>query len=657
MEYTKLFSKGKLGSLEVKNRIVMAPLAMGVADENQNFGEAFHDYLMERVNGGVGMIVIENTRVDDIHGVAANCQASVATDEKIASLTKMVKEIHEHNVIVFTQLHHPGRETFMNLNGNEPLWSSSSRSCGVCQQETHEMTTEEVEEVIQKFIDGAVRSQKAGCDGVELHGAHGYLISQFLSPYTNQRKDRFGGSFENRLNFVKEIVEGIFEECGKAFPVGIRLTVDELLQNNNVGEYLKLEDGIKVAKACEEMGMTYINVSNGIYESFNSLSEPMTYDQGCRTPLIRAIKDNVNIPIIAVNMVKEPWMAEKMLQDNLVDFVALGRAVVADPNWAKKAFEHREDEINRCISCTYCFETLVSDTIGGIGPVKCAVNPKAGRESIYKNINKNGDNRFIMVVGAGVSGLQCAKVLAERNFKVIVYEKDAVVGGQINIANKPPKKDKINWIVEYLMNQLNKLGVEVKTSAPVTKDLINSLHPYAVVVATGANQIKPSFIKGVEKENVYTIDQVLCSKNPITNQKVVLIGSGVSGLETAEFLCKNNNKLTIVEMQDSIGKGVYVQHYLDAMDILSKYDINYMPSNKLIEITDNGVITENVDTNDKTEITADVVVLSLGVRSENKLYNELKGSIEKVYIVGDASKTGRIADATRSAFELAYNLD
>lgn len=657
MKYKKLFSKGKLGSLEVKNRIVMAPLAMGVAESNQTFGDAFHDYLMERVRGGVGMIVIENTRVDDLHGVAATCQASVASDLQIDSLKKMIDEIHSHNVIVFTQLHHPGRETFMNLNGNEPLWSSSNRPCGVCQQETYEMTTEEVEEVIQKFIDGAVRSKKAGCDGVELHGAHGYLISQFLSPYTNQRKDRFGGSFENRLNFVIEIVEGIFAECGRDFPVGIRLTVDELLQDNQVREYLKLEDGIKVAKACEEMGMTYINVSNGIYESFNSLSEPMTYDQGCRTPLIRAIKDNVNIPVIAVNMVKEPWLAEKMLEENLVDFVGLGRAVVADPEWSKKAFEHREEEINRCISCTYCFETLVSDTIGGKGPVKCAVNPRAGRENRYKEYKKTGDDRFVMVVGAGVSGLQCAKVLAERNFKVIVYEKNEVVGGQINIANKPPKKEKINWIIEYLMIQLKKLGVEIKTSTLVTKEMIQSLKPYAVIVATGANQMKPSFIKGIEKDSVYTIDQILSSKTPVANKNIVLVGSGVSGLETAEFICENKNQLTIVEMQDSIGKGVYVQHYLDAMDRLSKFDITYMPSNKLIEVTENGVIVENVETHNKQNISADVVVVSLGVCSDNKLYNEIKDSMDRVYVIGDASKSGRIADATRSAFELAYTLE
>ena len=316
MKYPNLFKPGTIGNLTIKNRIVMCALAMGVSDENQCIGEDFMAYLMERAKGGVGMIVLENTRVDDEHGVAAPKQASLARDEQIAPMAKAVEALHAEDVKLFAQLHHPGRETFSNINGNEPVWSSSSKSCGVCQQETHEMTTEEVEQVIAKFVAAAVRAKKAGCDGVELHGAHGYLISQFLSPYTNQRTDRFGGSFENRMQFVKEIIEGIQKECGKDYPIGIRISVDELLEPNGVKEYLRLEDGVKVCQELEKMGLVYINVSNGIYESFNSLSEPTTYPQGCRSDRIRAVKDAVNIPVIAVNMIKEPWFAEKMLEED-----------------------------------------------------------------------------------------------------------------------------------------------------------------------------------------------------------------------------------------------------------------------------------------------------------------------------------------------------
>ena len=656
MKYPKLFTPGKIGSLTIKNRMVMCALAMGISDANQCIGDDFLAYLMERAKGGIGMIVLENTRVDDEHGVAAPKQASFARDEQIAPAAKAIAALHAEDVKVFAQLHHPGRETFMNINSNEPLWSSSSRPCGVCQQETHEMTTTEVELVIQKFIQAAVRAQKAGCDGIELHGAHGYLISQFLSPYTNQRTDRFGGSFENRLQFVKEIILGIQEACGKEYPIGIRLTVDELLAPNGVKEYLHLADGVKVCQELEKLGLVYINVSNGIYESFNSLSEPTTYPQGCRTELIRAVKDAVHIPVIAVNMVKEPWFAEKMLDDNLVDFVGLGRAVVADPEWPKKAYEGREEEINRCISCTFCFETLVSDAIPDKNPVKCAVNPRAGREHHYPNYPQDGNGRTVVVVGAGVGGLEAARVLGERGFHVIVLEKAGAVGGQINIADKPPRKEKMDWIVDYELVQLKKFDVTILVNVEATAERIASYHPYAVILATGATPIKPESIPGVDLENTLTFEEVLCDKKPLYKKQVTIIGSGATGLETAEFLCERGNKVTIVEMLDEIGKGVYVQTYLDCMDKLSKFDINYKPSTKLVEVRKGCAVLQDEKTQKREEYPTDYVVLAMGVHSENPLAEACQKICKHVMVIGDAKAVGRIESAVRDGFEAAYDL-
>ena len=597
----------------------MCALAMGVSDDRQCIGEDFLAYLMERAKGGVGLIVLENTRVDDEHGVAAPWQASVARDEQIAPMARAVEALHGEGVKVFAQLHHPGRETFSNLNGDEPVWSSSSKPCGVCQQETHEMTTAEAEAIIGKFVAGAVRAQKAGVDGIELHGAHGYLISQFLSPYTNQRTDRFGGSFEKRLQFVKEIIQGIRRECGNDFVLGIRLTVDELLAPNGVQEYLTLEDGVKVCKELEKMGLDFINVSNGIYESFNSLSEPTTYPQGCRSQRILAVKKAVNIPVIAVNMVKEPWFAEKMLEEGLVDFVGLGRAVVADPQWAVKAAEGREKEINRCISCTFCFETLVSDTIAGKGPVKCAVNPRAGREHRYPGYKKDGAGKTVVIVGAGVGGLEAARVLGERGFHVVILEKEGRVGGQINIADRPPHKEKMDWIVEYELSQFKKHDVQIIVNTEADLELIASYSPYAIVLATGGTPIKPASIPGSGLEEAITFKEVLCNEKVLEGKKVTVIGSGATGLETAEFLCARGNEVTIVEMLDTIGQGVYVQHYLDAMNKLSKYDVTYKPKTKLLEIKKGAAILEHLEDGTQEEYPSDYVVLAMGVKSVNPL--------------------------------------
>lgn len=656
MKYSKLFKPGKIGNLSIKNRIVMCPLAMGISDDNQCVGEDFLAYLMERVKGGVGMIIMENTRIDDEHGVAAPWQASVARDEQIEPLAKAVQAIHQEDVKVLVQLHHPGRETFSNLNSNEPVWSSSAKPCGVCGQETHEMTTKEVETIIGKFIAGAKRAKAAGVDGVELHGAHGYLISQFLSPYTNQRTDRFGGSFEGRLEFVKEIIKGIRIACGDEFTLGIRLTVDELLAPNGVEEYLKLEEGVKVCQELEKLGINYINVSNGIYESFNSLSEPTTYPQGCRTPLIRAIKEAVQVPIIAVNMIKEPWFAEKMLEEDLVDFVGLGRAVVADPEWAIKAMEEREQEINRCISCTFCFETLVSDAIAGTGPVKCAVNPRAGREYTYPDYKKDGEGKTVVIVGAGVAGLEAARVLSQRKFNVVVLEKEGKVGGQINVGDRPPHKEKMDWIVDYELVQLKKLGVSIHVNVEATKELIESYNPYAIILATGGAPIKPVSIPGINLENAVTFKEVLGDEKVLEGKKVAVIGSGATGLETAEYLCTKGNDVTIVEMKDSIGEGVYVQHYLDAMDKLSKYNVIYKDKTKLTEIKNNAIVLEQAKEGTIEEYPIDYVVLALGVYSVNPLEETAKELCDKVSVIGDAAKVGRIEGAIRSGFEVAYAL-
>lgn len=657
MKYPNLFTEGKIGNVTIRNRIVMCALAMGVSDDRQCIGEDFLAYLMERARGGVGLIVLENTRVDDEHGVAAPWQASVARDEQIASLAEAAEALHKEGVKVFAQLHHPGRETFSNLNGNEPVWSSSSRPCGVCQQETHEMTTEEAETVIGKFIAGAVRAMRAGVDGVELHGAHGYLISQFLSPYTNQRTDRFGGSFEKRLQFVKEIIQGIRRECGNDFVLGIRLTVDELLAPNGVKEYLTLEQGVQVCRELEKMGLDFINVSNGIYESFNSLSEPTTYPQGCRSQRIRAVKEAVKIPVIAVNMVKEPWFAEKMLEEKLTDFVGLGRAVVADPQWALKALEGREDEINRCISCTFCFETLVSDTIAGKGPVKCAVNPRAARECRYPGYKKDGAGRTVVIAGAGVSGLEAARVLGERGFHVIVLEKEGRAGGQINIADRPPRKEKMDWIVEYELSQLKKMDVEIRVNTEADADMIASWQPYAVFLATGGAPVKPASIPGSDLENAVTFKEVLCDEKPLYGKKVTVIGSGATGLETAEFLCARGNEVTVVEMLDTIGQGVYVQHYLDAMDKLSQYQVTYMPKTRLMEIKRDCAVLKHLEDGAIEDCPSDYVVLAMGVRPVNPLEEECRKICGHVAVIGDAGQVGRIEGAVRSGFEAAYGLE
>ena len=634
----------------------MMPMATDLADKNGIVTPRQIRYYQERAKGGIGMIINEYTGVDDVDSIPSIHNLRIARDYHISEMEKLTDAVHLYGCKIAAQIHHGGATSNPNFTGRQNL-APSAVPIADGRPVPKEMTLEDIKRVEQKFIDAAVRCQKAGYDAVELHGAHGYLISQFLSPYTNQRTDRFGGSFEKRLQFVKEIIQGIRRECGNDFVLGIRLTVDELLAPNGVQEYLTLEDGVKVCKELEKMGLDFINVSNGIYESFNSLSEPTTYPQGCRSQRILAVKKAVNIPVIAVNMVKEPWFAEKMLEEGLVDFVGLGRAVVADPQWAVKAAEGREKEINRCISCTFCFETLVSDTIAGKGPVKCAVNPRAGREHRYPGYKKDGAGKTVVIVGAGVGGLEAARVLGERGFHVVILEKEGRVGGQINIADRPPHKEKMDWIVEYELSQFKKHDVQIIVNTEADLELIASYSPYAIVLATGGTPIKPASIPGSGLEEAITFKEVLCNEKVLEGKKVTVIGSGATGLETAEFLCARGNEVTIVEMLDTIGQGVYVQHYLDAMDKLSKYDVTYKPKTKLLEIKKGAAILEHLEDGTQEEYPSDYVVLAMGVKSVNPLEAACKEICGNVMVVGDAGQPGRIEGAVRSGFEAAYGLE
>ena len=305
--YEKLFTPGKIGNVTVKNRLVMSPMGIGLAELDGSPSEDMLAFYEARAMGGAGLIIPEITRVNDVHGAGLMRQLSVTQDRHIPGLARLATAVHKHGAKIFIQLHHPGRETVTALTGGQPVVSASAIPCKYLQQETRALTTEEVQHLIAQFVAGAARVQKAGCDGVELHAAHGYLLQQFLSPYTNKREDQYGGSFENRLRMLSEIIAGIRETCGPDFPIGVRLSVEEFLDKTGVSEdYIHIQDGVKIAMALESMGIDFVDVSVGLYETGITCVEPISYPQGWRRELIKAVKDHVHIPVIGVSSIREP---------------------------------------------------------------------------------------------------------------------------------------------------------------------------------------------------------------------------------------------------------------------------------------------------------------------------------------------------------------
>lgn len=654
--YKKLFEQGNIGKVTINNRLVMSPMGCGLANLDGTPSEDMIAFYEARAIGGAGLIIPEITRVNDVHGAGLMRQLSVTKDRHIEGLAKLSQAVHKHGSKIFIQLHHPGRETVSVLLGGQPVVAPSPIPCKYLNQNTRALETEEVKQLIQQFIDGAVRVQKAGCDGVELHAAHGYLLQQFLSPYTNKREDEYGGSFENRLRIVTEIIDGIRKECGADFPVGVRLSVEEFLDKTGVTEdYIHIQDGIKIAVALEKAGIDFIDVSCGLYETGITSVEPISFPQGWRRDMLSAVKSNVNIPVIGVSVLREPAAAEKFLEEGVEDFISMGRTWLADEEWGRKVREGREKELRKCINCLRCFESLNEYNAAGL-PLECAVNPRCARERKYENLLHDTKGHTAVVVGGGPAGMCAAQTLAKRGVKVTLIDRQSELGGIINVGKKPPLKERMQWIADYYNEEFKRLGVEVKLNTEATADLVTAYKPDAVILATGSVAIIPQSIPGVHGDNVFTIEAVLSGKADLKGKKVAVIGAGLTGLETAEYLCAGGNKVTIIDMLDKVAPNTNHTNVADVCGRLAKHGADYLLGHALKEIKADGVILENLKNHEESNIAVDAVVLSLGNRPDQTLVSELEAKGVSVKLVGNAVKDGTIAPAVRTGYEAAREL-
>lgn len=650
--YEKLWSEGKIGSLVLRNRIVMEPMGHYFADYDGNATDRVINFYGARAKGGVGLIITEVVRVNDEHGRADGGQLSLAKDERIASFKKLADEIHKYGSAIFVQLHHPGRQGFSALNGNEPMRSASDVECQAVHQPVRPMTIEEIKSLVKDFAVAAARAKASGIDGVELHCAHGYLLQQFISPYSNKRTDEYGGSLENRLRIVREIIEAIRAECGYDYPLIARVTVDEFLRINGIDDGIKYEDGLEVCKLLESYGLDALDISAGLYETMNVSWEPAGYEQGWKSYLAKGVKEIVNVPVFCTAVIRDPDYAEKLLAENYCDFVGSARQHLADPEWGNKARDGRVKEIRKCISCLNCMETLFNADTTGIA-VQCAVNVQAGMEAEYELFKEDGNGRTVVIIGAGPAGLEAARVFALRKFKPVIFEQNAYIGGQLEYANKPPKKDKISWLIDYYKVQCELLDIEIRLGTPATLEAVKSLEPVAVFAACGSSPIIPKSIEGINSPNVLTTTDILSGAIKLENKDVCVVGAGMTGIETADLLASQGNRIKLFEMAGDIGPGMFFQNLIDVMGRLMPTGAQTFAGHRLVKIDENSAEFERIQDGARVMCDFDKLVLSLGT-NPNPVNEEILAAYPDIVRLGDAQKSGRIRAAVESGFKAAF---
>jgi len=633
--FQNLFKPGLIGAVALKNRLMMPPISTNLAGKDGTVSEDLIFHYAERARGGVGMITVENVCISyplARHGMA---QPRIDDDRFIAGLRRLSDAIHAGGAKAAVELAHPGINADLRFIGGEtPIGPSAvTRKDGVVPRV---LSGEEIEETIGTYIEAARRSQEAGFDVVEVHACHGLLINQFLSPLTNKRQDEYGGSRENRIRILVEIVKGIKRRLGDDFAVTVRLVAEDMLEGG-----LTLEDGRWFARHLEEVGVDAMHPDFGLGDKEKRL-EPMPYPQAWRVYLAEEIKKAVSIPVVAVGVIREPQIAEEILTAGKADFVALGRTLIADPDWPNKAQTGAERSIRHCIGCNEC---VVARHVEDV-PLRCSVNATVGHTPEESHLEQAAVAKRVLIIGGGPGGMEAARVAALCGHRVILFEGQSRLGGTLIAGSVPPGKEKLNWIPDYYAHELARLGVEVHLGETLDAEQARALNPDHVIIATGSRPAIPR-IPGMDEPHVWVAQELLANQMRFTGQAVVIIGGGSVGLETADYLATQGNSVTVLEMLEKVGQGSEPLYLSYLLRQLKEHAVEIVTGAEVQAIQTDAVLAQEKSGEMRT-IRADLVVLAAGVKPANDLAHNLSDLHPS--IIGDADQPRKIINAIAEGF-------
>lgn len=638
--FSRLFEPVSIGKLTIKNRLVKAPTGTGYFTREGLVTEQAKAFYEARAKGGAGLVIVEIATVEFPRGIHATSRLVIDNDSTIAGLAELAGVIKKHGARAAIQLSHAGRQAKSRITGFQPV-AISAVPCPAGanpQGETpRELTVEELGRIVELFGKAAVRARKAGFDGIEIHAAHDYMLAGSLSPLSNRRQDRYGGSLENRGRLLSEVLKAIEESVGADFPLWCRINGREF----GVEGGLTLEDTRATARMLNNI-VDAIHVSAWGYGDMPLANMPDT--PGALLPLAEGIKEVVSVPVIAVGRMT-PELAEKAIEEGKADMISFGRELIADPDIPNKIFSMSVEDIKPCIACFHCQDT---GTIVN-SPVVCAVNPAVGRE-VECEIKPAKPTKKIAVIGGGPAGMEAARVLALRGHRVTLYEKEPQLGGQMRFAMAPPyKRERIEPLIIYLQNQLEKLSVEVKLNTEASLEIIERECPDLTILATGAMPLIPP-LPGADLRNVVTVVDVLSGRVK-AGSKVVIIGGGSTGCETAEFLLEQRKQVTVVEMLQQLAADMGFRDRVRLLSRVNKLPIKFLIDARCTRIQEHGIAI--IDREKKEQfIQADTVVLSVGVERNNSLFPLLKEKGIEVHLAGDCWQVGKIASAISDGFRL-----
>ena len=656
----KIFEPIIMAKQEIRNRIFMAP--MGTGFEGQYYGGKVStemiDFYEARAKGGVGLIISPFAAVDERYFALT---MGIYSRNLLQNISRLVEALHVYDCKFLAQLSHfGGKSPKFFTHGKVPIAPSSINS-KMYPEKPKEMTLKEIEEIIGLYIQSAQMAKDAGCDGVELHGAHGYLINQFYSPHTNKRDDEYGGTFEKRLNFLVKIADGIRKECGDSFIIGFKFSAHEHLEGG-----VKDDLAIEICRYLDVLNiLDYIHVSGNTVTipGFTDCSYPEVppiYNGYPLVPLAEKIKKNVKIPVAATGGITDPLFVENILSESKADLVVLGRALIADPEWPNKA--RSGGNLKYCIKCNACYKRVLNQQ-----SIKCSVNPYVGEErrySIFTNF-KSRDVKKLLIAGSGPAGMESAIVAALRGHKVTLLENKDSVGGNLKLAASYDYKFEFKKLLNYYKQELKNKNINLRLNTAVTPEYILAESPDAIFIAIGSKPLIPN-IHGLEKElkinSIFNAQEVLESSSIELGNEIIIIGAGLVGCELALSLALKGKKIYLLDCLewDKILIDEPPVNRSMLLTALRKQKVDLLSGFQVTEIVNkNTLVAFDCKKNEK-KIGADNIIISAGYLPKNteaKLLKEklmaLNPKIE-IKLIGDCFKIGKIFDAVNKGAQAAW---